>query len=183
VRGSTTSTAPPATSLVDGLPEAFLGSDFTVGLIGAFDDALGPVGATLDDLEAYLDPRFAPDDFVRWVASWLAPAIAARRDADHLRAHLPDLRRALLGRGTLDGIAAAVRACTGLEPDVRDSGGASWSKRPQGAFPGMSAPLLEVDVRVAPDEPDPEAVLDLVRFVVADVRPAHVPAVVRRVPA
>ena len=59
------------------------------------------VGATLDDLDAYVDPRYAPDDFVRWVASWLSPAIAARRDADHLRAHLGDLRRALLGRGTL----------------------------------------------------------------------------------
>ena len=68
-----------------GLPEAFLGSDFTTGLIAAFDDVIGSVGATLDDLDAYLDPRYAPDDFVRWVASWLSPAIAARRDAEHLR--------------------------------------------------------------------------------------------------
>ena len=77
---------------------------------------------------------------------------------------------------------AAVRACTGLDPDVRDSGGVAWSKRPQGAFPGRSAPLLEVDVRISDDEPDPDAVLDLVRFVVDDVRPAHVPAAVRRAP-
>ena len=116
------------------------------------------------------------------MASWLSPAIAARRDADHLRRHLGDLRRALVGRGTLDGVTAAVRACTGLDPDVRDSGGVSWSRRPQGAFPGRSAPLLEVDVRISPDEPDPDAVLDLVRFVVDDLRPAHVPAAVRRAP-
>ncbi|GEL97037.1 phage tail protein [Cellulomonas terrae] len=183
MRGATGGLAPPATSLVEGLPEAFLGSDFTTGLVAAFDDVIGSVGATLDDLDAYLDPRYAPDDFVRWVASWLSPAIAARRDAEHLRAHLGDLRRALVGRGTLDGVTAAVRACTGLDPDVRDSGGVSWSKRPQGAFPGRSAPLLEVDVRISADEPDPDAVLDLVRFVVDDLRPAHVPATVRRAPA
>jgi phage tail-like protein len=183
VRGAPPQRLPAATSLLSGLPEAFLGNDFTVNLVRAFDDALAPVTTTLDDLDAYLDLRYAPDDFVRFAAGWLSPVIAERRSAAHLRAHLGDLREALLGRGTVAAVRAAVRACTGLEPEVRDTGGVAWSTRPQGPLPGRAAPLLEVDAPIADDEPDPDAVLELVRYVVDDVRPAHVPAVVRRAPS
>lgn len=171
---------PVPVSLARGVPESFLGNDFTVGLVEAFDDVLAPVVGVLADLDAYLDPRYAPDDFVRWVASWLSPQVGARLSADEARARLVDLRTALLARGTLHGVAAAVRACTGREPAVRDNGGVGWSARPHAALPGSRVPLLEVDVVVADDEPDPDALLDLVRAVVDDVRPVHVPALVRR---
>lgn len=174
---------PVPVSLARGVPEAFLGNDFTVGLVEAFDDVLAPVTGVLGDLDAYLDPRHAPDDFVVWVASWLSPQIGGRLRGAQARERLVDLRVALLARGTLGGVAAAVRACTGLDPVLRDSGGVAWSARPHGPLPGVRAALLEVDVVLAPDEPDPDALLDLVRAVVDDVRPVHVPARVRRAPA
>ncbi|WP_051274402.1 phage tail protein [Cellulomonas sp. URHD0024] len=172
---------PVHTSLLTGLPAAFVGSELTVNLVEAFDDVLAPVTVLLDALDAYVDPRYAPDDFARWVVSWLAPGIAARRSADDLRARLGDVTEAMLGRGTTGGVVAAVRACTGLTPEVRDNGGVSWSRRPHAPLPGTSLPRLEVDVRIAADEPDPDALLDLVRSVVDDVKPVHVPATVRRV--
>lgn len=172
------SPAPVAVSLVDGLPEAFCASPGTVAFVRAFDDGFAPFATVLDHLPAYVDPRFAPDDLVRWVASWLAPTIAARRPAGLLRAHLPDLVTAVVARGTVRGVTAAVRACTGRDPQVTDSGGTAWSRRPHGPMPGSSHLRLDVGVRLHPHEPDPDDVLDLVRGVVDDVRPVHVPTTV-----
>lgn len=171
-----------AVSLVDGLPEAFVAAPGTLALVRAFDDGFAPFAMLLDHLDAYVDPRYAPDELVRWVASWLAPAVAARRPAALLRAHLPDLVTSVVARGTARGVAAAVRACTGLEPEVTDSGGTAWSRRPQGPMPGSGTLSLDVGVRLAPDEPDPDDVLDLVRGVVDEVRPVHVPTTVRLLP-
>lgn len=176
------SPAQVAVSLVEGLPEAFVASPGTVAFVRAFDDGFAPFATVLDHLPAYVDPRHAPDDMVRWVASWLAPAVAARRPAELLRAHLPDLVTSVVARGTLRGVTAAVRACTGLDPEVTDSGGTAWSRRPHGPMPGSGRLHLDVGVRLRPDEPDPDDVMDLVRGVVDDVRPVHVPTTVRLLP-
>lgn len=176
------SAVPVATSLLDGLPAAFVDGGLTRALVEAFDDVLAPVTVLLDDLDAYLDPRYAPDDFVRWVASWLSPAIARRRSAAQLREGFGDLTEAMVARGTVRGVVAAVRACTGRTPDVRETGGVGWSRRPLGALPGTATTLLEVDVRLDPDEPDPHGVLELVSWVLDDVTPVHVPVAVRLLP-
>lgn len=178
-RGVDVRPAAVAVSLVDGLPEAFVASPGTVAFVRAFDDGFAPFATVLDHLPAYADPRYAPDDLVRWVASWLSPAVAARRPAALLRAHLPDLVTSAVARGTLRGVTAAVRACTGCEPEVTDSGGTAWSRRPHGPMPGSPRLHLDVGVRLLPEEPDPDDVLDLVRAVVEDVRPVHVPTTVR----
>ena len=47
--------------------DAFL-TRFTAGL----DDVLAPVVATLDSLDSYVDPALAPEDFLDWLAGWVA---------------------------------------------------------------------------------------------------------------
>jgi phage tail-like protein len=158
-------------SLAAGMPGAFFGNDFTGELVLAFDDVLAPVFATLDDFDAYLDPRYAPEDFLRWLAGWLGFPIDERWPADHLRAHLADAVEALVWRGTVRGVTAAVRAYTGGEPRVVDSGGVESSGRPLGTLPGEARPRLLVEVV------DERGTVhrDVVDRIVADVKPAHVP--------
>ena len=160
----------PARSLAAGLPNAFFGNDFTVELIRAFDEVLAPVFLTLEDLDAYFDPRYAPDDFVRWLAGWLGFPTDERWPAERIRAHLGDAVEALLWRGTRRGIAAAVRAHTGCEPEVTDSGGVSWSATPHGRLPGEARPRLVVRV----EDTDGMVDSDVLDRVVAEVKPAHV---------
>jgi phage tail-like protein len=160
----------PSRSLALGLPAAFFGNDFTYGLVGAFDEVLAPVFATLDDLDAYLDPRYAPSDFVRWLAGWLGFPVDERWPAERIRAHLADARDGVLWRGTIPGIAAAVRAYTGSTPQITDGGGVSWSTRPMGSLPGD--PRATLVVRVL----DPDGSLDpaVIDRIVADSKPAQV---------
>jgi phage tail-like protein len=180
MRGGVEDLASPQ-SLAVGLPGAFFGNDFTVGLVQAFDDVLAPVFATLDDFDAYLDPRYAPEDFLRWLAGWLGFPVDERWPAERLRAHLADAVEALLWRGTVRGVAAAVRAYTGRQPRVTDSGGVASSARPLGDLPGEPRPRLLVEVtdtgtgagkgRATDAGAVDPAVVDRI---VAEVKPAHV---------
>jgi len=169
MRGAVDGLRPPE-SLASGLPAAFFGNDFTAGLIEAFDEVLAPVFTTLDDFDAYLDPRYAPEDFLRWLAGWLGFPLDERWPADRLRAHVADAVEAVLWRGTLRGVAAAVRAYTGEQPDVVDTGGVTSSPRPLGSIPGEPRPRLLVRVRAG------AAVdMDVLDRLVGEVKPAHVP--------
>ncbi len=167
---------PVGTSLREALPPVFADGGLVGALVDGLDAVLAPVPGTLDDLDAYLDPRYAPDDFARWLGQWLGAPVDARWPADRVRRHLPDLLTALLGQGTLTGLTALVRAVTGNEPEVTDSGGVAWSPRQQGELPGLATPGVRVRVVIARD--DPETMEDVLRQVVAAQVPAHVPAVV-----
>jgi phage tail-like protein len=161
----------PSRSLAGGLPAAFFGNEFTYGLVGAFDEVLAPVFATLDDLDAYLDPQYAPTDFVRWLAGWLGSVVDERWSADRIRAHLADARDGVLWRGTVRGVTSAVRSYTGSTPQVTDGGGVAWSTRPTGALPGD--PRARLVVRV--DDPDGTVDPAVVDRIVADAKPVHIP--------
>ncbi len=161
----------PTRSLATGLPTAFFANDFTAGLVRAFDEVLAPVFGTLDDGDAYVDRRYAPDDFLRWLAGWLSAWPDERWPAERIRDHLPYARDALLWRGTLKGVEAAVRACTGLQPVLADGGGVTWSTRPLGPLPGDRHPRLVVRL----DDPGGTVDRDLVERAIAEVKPAHIP--------
>lgn len=161
---------PPPRSLAAGLPPAFFGNDFTRELIRAFDEVLAPVFLALDDFDAYLDPKYAPDDYVRWLAGWLGFPTDERWSVDRVRRHFADAREGLLRRGTLAGVAAAVRAYTGATPRLADSGGVAWSTRPLGPLPGESRPQLTVQV----EDPDGTVDREVVERIVAATKPAHV---------
>ncbi|MEU5425977.1 phage tail protein [Streptomyces olivoreticuli] len=157
--------------LLHRLPALYLEHDFLQRFLGALDEVLAPVLLTLDNLPAYLHPRTAPDDFVAWLAGWLAVEADAERPEDQRRAVVAEAVTRHRLRGTLKGLAAAVRLETGAEPEIDESGGASWSPAPGGALPGSAVPRVTVRLRVR----DPER-HDLARLeqLVADEVPAHV---------
>lgn len=178
---------PSAVPLITRLPGVFQEDPFVQRFVAAFDDALAPVLTTLDGLDAYVDPALAPADFLDWVAQWVGLdldqgwPLQQRRDAVAGAALLH--RR----RGTLPGVADAVRLAVGPTVDgpaadvqVRDSGGTAWSTSCGTAMPGRPEAALEVVVTAA----DP-AGIDVRRLqaVVASVKPAHVPHTVQVVGA
>jgi phage tail-like protein len=169
MRGAVDGLRSPET-LAAALPGAFFGNEFTQELIAAFDEVLAPVFVSLDDFAAYLDPRYAPEDFLRWLAGWVGFPLDERWSADRMRSRIGDAVEAIRWRGTLRGVAAAVRAYTGEPPEVMDTGGVVSSARPLGPLPGEPRPRLLVRVRRS-RRLDP----DVLDRIVSDVKPAHVP--------
>lgn len=170
--GELTSAAPIALQL----PAVLQDDDFAQRFVSAFDVALAPIIATLDDLHAYVDPRLAPDDFVEWLAGWVGVEFASGWD-------LPTRREVVAGAvdgyrrdATAGGLREAVQRVTGGEVHVSESGGAAWSATPGATLPGDSGASLHVRV-VVDGEPDPVLQKRVERLVGA-MKPAHVVATV-----
>jgi phage tail-like protein len=154
------------------LPAVYQGDDFCQRLTTVFDDALSPVVTTLDCFDAYLDPALTPEDFVEWLAGWVAVSLdeawapARRRQ---LVARAVELYRS---RGTAEGLVAAVELYTGVTPEIEESGGCGWSDVADSALPGSAQPRLHVTVRT----PDPARVdARVIERIVAENKPAHLP--------
>ena len=153
------------------LPALFQEDGFAQRFTSALDAVLAPVFCTLDNLEAYFDPRLAPRDFVVWLAAWVGLALDENWPVERQRALIAEAAQLYRWQGTAKGLAAHVALYTGSEPEIVDSGGCSWSATPGGSLPGTAEPRVTVLVRV----PDPSAV-DRRRLdaIVAAAKPAHV---------
>ncbi|MFJ6609921.1 phage tail protein [Streptomyces sp. NPDC091289] len=160
--------------LIDQLPSIYLEQDFLQRFLAALDDVLAPVLLSIDNLPAHLDPRSAPDDFLDWLAQWVA--VDPHKDSP------PELRRAAVRgavtrharRGTVSGLAEALRLETGTEPEIVESGGTAWSTGPGTPLPGQDRPWVIIRIRAAAE--GGEGQLDRVRLeelIGAEV-PAHV---------
>jgi phage tail-like protein len=154
------------------LPGVYQDDDLAQRLTSAFDAVSAPIHATLDCIDAYFDPWITPPDVLEWLATWVGV------DFDEL---LPLERRRLLAaeavslyrvRGTALGLAQYLAILTGVEVEIEESGGATWSSTPGGAPIGETQPRLLV--RLITEDPD---TIDLVRVdqLVRDSKPAHMP--------
>ena len=157
------------------LPSVYAEDEMAQRFTRALDDLLAPVISVLDCLPAYFDPAVAPADFVAWLGAWLGAEVTGDESERTLRDIVGGAARAHRLRGTAAGVKEAVRLAFGVVPEVEESGGAAWSARPLGPFPGDPNPRMTVRLRV----PDPGAV-DRGRLerVVGSVRPAHVPCAI-----
>lgn len=164
-------TLPTSRPLGERLPGVYVEDLFTQRFTAALDEVLAPVFATLDCFASYLDPRLAPEDFLDWLACWVAldvgegATVGQRRE---LVAKAVELHR---WRGTRRGLVDHVALLTGGEVEVTDSGGCTSSDQPGLPLPDTGPPSVVVRVRV-PNS----AALDVVRLTSAVVGavPAHV---------
>ncbi|MEJ8650905.1 phage tail protein [Streptomyces sp. MS1.AVA.3] len=171
MRGTSTGTLSPH-PLGAALPAVYADDDFAQRFVEGLDVVLAPLFHVLDCLESYFTPALAPEDFVDWLTTWVGTEL------DGTEA-LPTRRRAVATavslhrvRGTRLGLSEAVHLAFGVRPEITESGGATWSARPLGPFPGFPRPGLRVTLRVHdPAATDPHRL----HAVVAAARPAHLP--------
>ncbi|MDH6137749.1 phage tail-like protein [Kitasatospora sp. MAA4] len=157
------------------LPGPYAEDDFAQRFVSAFDEVLAPVFSVLDCLDAYWDPRLAPEDFLGWLAGWVAADVGERQSLAERREAVAGAVRAHRLRGTARGLAEQVGAVLGLPAEVAESGAAAWSATPGGELPGEPEPALRLRIRTA----DPAAVPARALAALIDAnRPAHVPCTV-----
>ncbi|MFC9428435.1 phage tail protein [Streptomyces sp. NPDC056987] len=171
------------------LPAVFADDDLAQRFVAGLDEVLAPFHNVLDCLDTYFTPSLAPADFTRWVGSWVGAETESYDTALTSSEAVPDpqtiaaLRAAVAAavrlhriRGTRLGLAEAVRLVFGVEPEITESGAATWDARPLGPVPGEHRPALHVTVRLK--NPSPADAHRLERLVAA-ARPAHMPYAVQ----
>jgi phage tail-like protein len=153
------------------MPAVFQDDAFTMRWTGALDEVLAPVMASLDCLEAYVDPRLAPEDFLCWLASWCGMVLDEDWPLPRQRDVVAAIAELYRARGTPDGLRAHVQLVTGGRVEVADSGGASWSAAPDPDPADGTPPWVTVRITLAdPGQVDVQALDALI----SAIKPAHV---------
>lgn len=170
-RGTVPGLATPS-PLGAALPAVFAEDEFGQRFVAGLDVVLAPLFNVLDSLEAYFSPALAPADFVDYLATWVGAELEGTEPLPLRRQAVASAVALHRVRGTRRGLAAAVGLAFGVNPEITESGGASWSARPLGPFPGTPEAGVRVVLRVAdPARVDPHRL----HAVVAAARPAHLP--------
>ncbi len=154
------------------LPGILQSDAFAERFVGAFDEVLAPVFATLDDFPSYLDPGLAPEDFLDWLGSWVGADLDHTWPLDRRRAFVASAVELFRMRGTASGLAAHAAIFTGGDVEIVESGAAGFSPVPNASIPGDPSPSLLVRVTVTDPASVPIARLEAL---VASAKPAHVP--------
>jgi len=136
------------------LPGIYHDDPVIQAFLSAFDEVLAPIFCTLDNLDAYFDPRLTPPDFLEWLGGWVGMVLDEHWPLERRRALVQSAVELYRWRGTVRGLAAHVALHTGVEPEIEESGGLTWSSRPGQAVPGTADSFVRVRVRV----PDPSAI-------------------------
>jgi phage tail-like protein len=157
--------------LGEALPALFQEDGFTQRFMSAFDTALAPLFATLDNLPAYLDPWLTPPDFLEWLGSWFGLVLDDAWSVERRRALLANAFEFYRMRGTVKGLKAQVETLTGGTAEIIDTGGVATATKAGEALPG--SPNFALMVRVSVDDPSSINTTRLDALVAA-AKPAHV---------
>ena len=105
---------------LDYLPGLYREDRFMAQYLNIFEDIMGPLERTVDNLESYFDPLIAPESLVPWLASWLdltpGPGWTVKRWRELIKS------AALLHRlrGTKRGLSEYLRIYTGNIPEISE---------------------------------------------------------------
>jgi phage tail-like protein len=166
--------------LGDRLPALYAADGFAQRLVAGLDTVLAPILSTLDNLPAYLDPRLTPEDFLPWLASWLAADFDPEWPADLRRRAVALAMELHRWKGTKRGLADRLWLYSGVHVRVLDGAGATWSNRPGNALPGEV--VEEAVVQVWPGRPGDPVDADRVAALVAEACPIHLTCTVEVLP-
>ncbi|MBM3678182.1 MAG: hypothetical protein FJW96_09915, partial [Actinobacteria bacterium] len=123
----------PAAYRVGDREESFL-QRFTTAL----DAVLSPVFHTLDNLPAYFDPKYAPEDFLDWIAGWVGLELNEKWESELRRKLVAEAVHLHQGRGTRRGVERIAEILAEVEPGkvtIEESGGVWACTTHKGRFP------------------------------------------------
>ena len=157
--------------LIEALPALFQEDGFSQRFVAAFDEALAPIFATLDNLQWYFDPWIAPEDFLEWLGSWFGMSLDESWSVERRRSLVAKAFDFYRVRGTVSGLKSQVEALTDGTVELHETGGIAVSTTAGTSFPG--SPNFAVLVRITVDDPAKVNVSRLDALVAA-AKPAHV---------
>jgi phage tail-like protein len=114
----------------DFLPAVLREDDVLVRWTAALDMVTAPVVATLDCLEAYLDPWLAPPDFLAWLGECAGARLDENWPVERRRAAVAEAVAVHGLRGTAAGLRMLAERAVDGPVEISDTGGVRWSTRP-----------------------------------------------------
>ncbi len=152
------------------VPGIYQDGDFGLRFLGALEETLDPIVATLDVLHRYFHHSLAPRDVLELLAAWLGLAIDESWPDERLREAISAEGELSRRRGTKKGLELALAiAFPDLPLRVEDAGGVSWSTAPKPAAKAEKASFV-----VYCDTPIHETKQLAIARVIEQTKPVHV---------
>lgn len=156
--------------LIKYMPAVFADNPFAVHWTEGFDDVLAPLINMIDCIDRYVDPLFAPDEFVRWLAGWFGVVLDDSWSMAAQRAVVSEAVELFRMRGTMAGLRRHLDLVVDGEVEITESGGTTYSVRPRPEPPTDVEHWVHVVVR--PN--DPSLSEDALVAVIRAAKPVHV---------
>jgi phage tail-like protein len=153
------------------LPAVLQEDSFTQRLVTGLDEVLAPVISTLDCLEAYLNPLLAPPDFLEWLSTWFSEVLDENWPVSRRRRFVTMAVETFRTRGTVAGLRRELELSSGGQVEINETGGVTWSLKPESELPGQDVPQLAVRIVVDDVAAADHAALDAL---IRAAKPAHV---------
>jgi phage tail-like protein len=159
------------------LPAVYRQDPFLRRLLLVFEAVLAPLEQVVGSLALYTEPELAPEEFLPWLAHWVAVSLDSRWRVEQQRALIAHAVKIYRWRGTRRGLKLHLQAYTGVEPLIQERregfvlGGESrlgWTTQLVRTAPN---PVLFV---VTIPTPDPGALdPEVLRAIVEEDKPAY----------
>jgi phage tail-like protein len=102
------------------LPAIYREDAFLGRYLAAFESMLLELESKVDSIATHFDPRTAPDEFLPWLASWMAFSVQADLARDKQRAFLAQLIPLYRRRGTAGSLQELLTIFTTGKAEVKD---------------------------------------------------------------
>ncbi|MFC4584932.1 phage tail protein I [Sphaerisporangium corydalis] len=158
---------PPMSGYLDLLPAA-MRDDFLGAFLAAFETVFTGLENTIEGLPAYLDPQSAPEEFLPWLAGWVALSLRADWPVETRRDFINEVVPLYRERGTPAGLRKL------LEIYVRPINGGRTGD--VAVFDDFDRPAHYFQVRLTLNEADPvrlRALQETARAIIDSEKPAH----------
>jgi len=174
-RGTTVG-VPITQPLIQRLPSMYQDGMFLEQFTAGLDIVLAPIIATLDCLDAYVDPEVAPPDFVGWLGDWVGLRLDEDWTVERRRRLVAAAAVLFAARGTAHGLSDEIELYTGGAAEVDDPGRVWTSALPTGEEERRSRRGADRTVRVTVDVTNATDVnWPALQVLIRDAVPAHLP--------
>jgi phage tail-like protein len=106
--------------LMEYLPAIYRESEFIGQFLHIFEDILGPLESTVDNLALYLDPSTTPEPMLPWLATWVGISLDESWPLERRRALVKSAADLYRWRGTKRGLSEYLRIYTGHPPVISE---------------------------------------------------------------
>jgi phage tail-like protein len=159
------------------LPGLYQDDSFTQRFLMIFESVLGPIDRTIAALPLFTEPEMTPEEFLPWLAQWVALTLDHSWPVDRQRALIANSVEIYRWRGTRHGLKLHIQCYTGHEPIIQEyrsgfvlgkESGLAWTTQLLNSPPN---PLLFV---VTAPVHNPRAVnAAILRQIIEEDKPAH----------
>jgi phage tail-like protein len=158
--------------LIQSVPPMLAQDTFVQRMMPAFDEVLAPIISTLDCLDSYFDPELTPEDFLRYLSSWVNSHTEDELSVPGLRHSVATAVAMSAWRGTTSSLHTRFFPYDLEDIVLEEGGGVTVSTIATDPETWPDAAPMVATVTITPSKDNPNSMDNIIQLI-KDYAPAH----------